>query len=35
LNICGHIHENEELSDRIKKTRVINPGSYGKIIELK
>ena len=34
LCICGHLHENFGKEDRIKKTRVINPGPYGKIIEI-
>lgn len=32
--ICGHIHENEGKSDKIRETIVINPGPEGKIIEL-
>jgi len=30
--ICGHIHENFGKEDLIHKTRIINPGHYGKII---
>ena len=30
--ICGHIHENFGKEDFIHKTRIINPGHYGKII---
>src|SRR3989344_847908 len=32
--ICGHLHENFGKRDKIKKTIVINPGPYGKIIKL-
>ncbi len=32
--ICGHLHENFGKEDRIKKTRIINPGPYGKILEI-
>jgi len=32
--ICGHLHENFGKEDRIKKTNVINPGPFGKIIDL-
>lgn len=31
--ICGHLHENEEITDRVGKTLVINPGKNGKILE--
>ena len=34
MNVCGHIHENETLSASIKKTRIINPGPEGKIMDL-
>lgn len=34
LLVCGHLHENAGKEDKIKKTHVINPGPYGKIIEL-
>ena len=34
LYICGHLHENFGKEDRIKKTKIINPGPYGKIIEI-
>lgn len=33
LAICGHLHENANMEDTIKKTRIINPGKKGKIIE--
>jgi len=32
--ICGHIHENENKSDKIGETIIINPGPDGQIIEL-
>ncbi len=32
--ICGHLHENFGKEDKIKKTRVINPGPFGKILVL-
>ena len=32
LMICGHLHENFGKEDHIKKTKVINPGPFGKII---
>ena len=31
LHFCGHIHENFGKEDKIKKTRIINPGPFGKI----
>ena len=34
LLICGHLHENFGKEDRIKKTKVINPGPFGKILEI-
>jgi len=34
LHICGHLHENFNKKDHIKKTEVINPGPYGKIIKI-
>lgn len=34
LLICGHLHENFNKEDKIKKTKVINPGPFGKIINL-
>jgi len=34
LNICGHLHENFGKIDNIKKTKIINPGPYGKIIKI-
>ncbi|MBI2651682.1 metallophosphoesterase [Candidatus Woesearchaeota archaeon] len=33
LNICGHLHENFGKRDYIKKTFIINPGPYGKMIK--
>ncbi|MFH0936281.1 MAG: metallophosphoesterase [Candidatus Woesearchaeota archaeon] len=35
LNFCGHLHENEARRDKINNTLIINPGPYGKIINLK
>ena len=32
LLICGHLHENFGKEDKIKKTKIINPGPFGKII---
>ena len=32
--ICGHIHENENKSDKIGDTIIINPGPEGKILEI-
>ncbi len=34
LVIAGHLHENAGKEDRIKKTKLINPGPFGKIISL-
>ena len=34
LLVCGHLHENFGKEDRIKKTKIINPGPYGKIIRV-
>ncbi|MAG91497.1 hypothetical protein CMO83_02375 [Candidatus Woesearchaeota archaeon] len=34
LLICGHLHENFGKEDKIGKTKIINPGPYGKIIEI-
>ena len=34
LLICGHLHENFGKEDKIRKTKVINPGPFGKIIEI-
>lgn len=34
LLICGHLHENFGKEDRVKKTKVINPGPFGKIVEI-
>ncbi|MEK6949594.1 MAG: metallophosphoesterase [Nanoarchaeota archaeon] len=34
LYICGHLHENFGKEGKIKKTRIVNPGPYGKIIEI-
>jgi len=32
--ICGHLHENSGVQDRIGKSLVINPGPGGKLIEI-
>ena len=32
LVICGHLHENFGKEDKINKTRLINPGPFGKIL---
>ena len=34
LLVCGHLHENSGKEDKIKNTKVINPGPYGKIINI-
>ena len=34
LAISGHLHENADKMEKIGKTVVINPGPYGKIIEV-
>ncbi|MBI2542002.1 metallophosphoesterase [Candidatus Woesearchaeota archaeon] len=34
LLICGHLHENFGKEDKIGKTKIINPGPFGKIIEV-
>lgn len=34
LHLCGHIHETEGIEDKIGKTRIINVGKKGRIIEL-
>lgn len=34
LMICGHLHENFGKEDKINKTKVINPGPFGKIVEI-
>lgn len=34
LLVCGHLHENFGKEDKIGKTRIINPGPSGKIIEM-
>jgi Icc-related predicted phosphoesterase len=32
LLVCGHLHENFGKEDRIRKTKCINPGPFGKIV---
>ena len=34
LLLCGHIHEAEGIEDKINKTKVLNVGKEGKIIEI-
>jgi hypothetical protein len=34
LMICGHLHENVGMQDKIGKTIVIHPGWEGMVIEL-
>ena len=34
LLICGHLHENFGKEDKIGKTKIINPGPFGKIVEI-
>jgi Icc-related predicted phosphoesterase len=34
IHLCGHIHETEGIEEKIGKTRVINVGRKGKIIEV-
>jgi hypothetical protein len=33
LVVCGHLHENAGVKDKIGKTTIINPGPDGKLIE--
>ena len=32
--VCGHLHENEKKEDKLGDTIILNPGKYGKIIEV-
>lgn len=34
LALCGHIHENFGREDKIQRTRILNPGPYGKIVRV-
>ena len=34
LLVCGHIHENFGKEDKIKRTKVVNPGPFGSIINI-
>ena len=34
LVVCGHLHENEEKQDSVKTTKIINPGPYGKMVDI-
>jgi uncharacterized protein len=35
LVVCGHLHETAGVTDSIGKTKMVNPGWKGKVIELK
>ncbi len=32
--VCGHLHENEGVQDKLGKSLIINPGPEGKLIEI-
>lgn len=34
LAICGHIHENAGKEDKVKKTRIVNPGPKGMLLQI-
>jgi len=34
LALCGHVHEAEGIEEKIGKTKLINVGRHGKIIEI-
>ncbi len=34
LVVCGHLHENAGKEDFIGKTRIINPGAFGVVVEV-
>jgi len=34
IALCSHVHEAEGIEERVGKTRVINVGRRGKIIEI-
>lgn len=34
LHFCGHIHENSGKQDKVKTTKIINPGPFGKIVNV-
>lgn len=34
LTLCGHFHENENKQDNIGESLIINPGKFGRIIEI-
>ena len=34
LALCGHVHEAEGIEEKIGKTKLINVGRQGKIIEI-
>lgn len=34
LLVCGHFHETAGKEDKIRKTKIINPGPWGKVVEV-
>ncbi len=34
LYVCGHLHENFGMKEKILETLIINPGPYGEVIEI-
>ncbi len=34
LVICGHLHENKGKEDNVGKTKIVNPGPYGRILRI-
>jgi len=34
LAICGHLHENAGMKDKIDNTKIVNPGPWGMLIEV-
>ncbi|MBD3310341.1 hypothetical protein GF351_03925 [Candidatus Woesearchaeota archaeon] len=34
LVVCGHLHENAGKEHKVKKTRIINPGPYGMVLNI-
>jgi Icc-related predicted phosphoesterase len=34
LVICGHLHENSEIEDKLGKSLIVNPGPYGMIYDI-
>lgn len=35
LAISGHLHENAGIKDKLDKTKLVNPGPWGMILEVK